>query len=89
MAIDIREGWSLRDHADPRPLVEGDGMIAVRSGCWLMVTALGLLVPVAAFAQNAQAEIVKNNEKFTASFNKGDVAAVAALYGEDAIAFPP
>jgi uncharacterized protein (TIGR02246 family) len=64
-------------------------MTIVRARCWLTATALALAFPLAAVAQDVQAEIVKNNEKFAAAYNKGDVAAVASMYAEDAIAFPP
>ena len=52
-------------------------------------TALALVFPLAAVAQDVQAEIVKNNEKFAAAYNRGDIAMVSAMYTEDAIAFPP
>jgi uncharacterized protein (TIGR02246 family) len=47
--------------------------------------AVGLIAP--AFAQQAEIEAV--NAKFIDLFNKGDFAAVASLYTDDATAFPP
>jgi uncharacterized protein (TIGR02246 family) len=64
-------------------------MTAMRARCWLTATALTLVFPLAAIAQGVQSEILKNNETFAAAYNKGDVAAIAAMYTEDAIAFPP
>jgi uncharacterized protein (TIGR02246 family) len=61
----------------------------MRIRCWLTATALTLVFPLAAFAQSVEAEIIKNNEKFAATYNKGDVVAIAAMYTEDAVAFPP
>ena len=40
-------------------------------------------------ADPARAAIEKQNAAFTAAFGRGDIAAVAAAYAEDAIAFPP
>jgi len=53
---------------------------------------VALAVP--AFAQAARtdaarAAIEKQNAAFVAAFGRGDMAAVAAAYTEDAIAFPP
>ena len=45
----------------------------------------GLTAPV--FAQQAEIEAV--NAKWMDFFNKGDFAAVASLYTDDATAFPP
>ena len=42
----------------------------------------------AAGAQD-KATIEQLNEKFVAAFNKGDAAAVAAMYTEDAVVLPP
>jgi uncharacterized protein (TIGR02246 family) len=42
----------------------------------------------AAGAQD-KATIEQLNEKFAAAFNKGDAAAVAAMYTEDAVVLPP
>jgi uncharacterized protein (TIGR02246 family) len=50
---------------------------------------IGLLsVGAPALAQN-KATIEKLNDVWTAAFNKGDAAAVAALYTEDAYVLPP
>jgi uncharacterized protein (TIGR02246 family) len=49
------------------------------------VFVVGLAPPV--LAQKAEIEAV--NAKWVDSFNKGDFAAVASLYTEDATAFPP
>jgi uncharacterized protein (TIGR02246 family) len=65
------------------------GMTAMRARCWLTAMALTLVLPLAAVAQDVQAEIGKNNEKFAAAYNQGTLGAVAAMYTEDAIAFPP
>ena len=53
----------------------------------ILVVALliGMIVP--SLAQKAEIEAV--NAKWTEFFNKGDFAGVAALYTEDATAFPP
>ena len=64
-------------------------MTALRARCWLTATALTLVFPLAAVAQDVQAEIVKNNEKFATAYNQGNLGGVAAMYTEDAIAFPP
>ena len=53
----------------------------------MIVAGLGLGA-APAVAQN-KAMIEKLNEVWTAAFNKGDVAAVAALYTEDAYVLPP
>ncbi|HEY4473457.1 MAG TPA: SgcJ/EcaC family oxidoreductase [Stellaceae bacterium] len=53
----------------------------------MIVAGLGLGA-APALAQN-KAMIEKLNEVWTAAFNKGDVAAVAALYTEDAYVLPP
>jgi hypothetical protein len=51
---------------------------------WRIVMIIGCLsVGSPALAQN-KATIEKLNELWTAAFNKGDAAAVAALYTEDA-----
>ena len=56
---------------------------------WRIVMILGCLsVSVPAVAQN-KAMIEKLNDAWTAAFNKGDAAAVAALYTEDAYVLPP
>jgi uncharacterized protein (TIGR02246 family) len=56
---------------------------------WRIVMIMGLLsLGSPAVAQN-KATIEKLNEVWTATFNKGDAAAVAALYAEDAYVLPP
>jgi len=56
---------------------------------WRIVMIIGCLsVGSPAFAQN-KATIEKLNDVWTAAFNKGDAAAVAALYTEDAYVLPP
>jgi uncharacterized protein (TIGR02246 family) len=56
---------------------------------WRIVMITGLLsLGSPAVAQN-KATIEKLNEVWTAAFNKGDAAAVAALYTEDAYVLPP
>ena len=53
----------------------------------MIVAGLGLGA-APALAQN-KAMIEKLNDVWTAAFNKGDAAAVAALYTEDAYVLPP
>jgi uncharacterized protein (TIGR02246 family) len=53
----------------------------------MIVAGLGLCA-APAVAQN-KAMIEKLNDAWTAAFNKGDVAGVAALYTEDAYVLPP
>jgi uncharacterized protein (TIGR02246 family) len=56
---------------------------------WRIVMIIGLLsLGWPALAQN-KATIEKLNDVWTAAFNKGDAAAVAALYTEDAYVLPP
>jgi uncharacterized protein (TIGR02246 family) len=56
---------------------------------WRIVVIIGCLsVGSPALAQN-RATIEKLNDAWTAAFNKGDAAAVAALYTEDAYVLPP
>ena len=56
---------------------------------WRVVMIIGCLsVCSPALAQN-KATIEKLNDVWTAAFNKGDAAAVAALYTEDAYVLPP
>lgn len=56
---------------------------------WRIVMIIGLLsIGAPALAQN-KAAIEKLNDAWTAAFNKGDAAAVAALYAEDAYVLPP
>jgi uncharacterized protein (TIGR02246 family) len=55
---------------------------------WRIVMIIGCLsVGSPALAQN-KATIEKLNDVWTAAFNKGDAAAVAALYTEDAYVLP-
>jgi len=56
---------------------------------WRIVMIIGCLsVGSPALAQN-KATIEKLNDVWTAAFNKGDAAPVAALYTEDAYVLPP
>ena len=56
---------------------------------WRIVMLIGLLsLGSPALAQN-KAAIEKLNDVWTAAFNKGAAAAVAALYTEDAYVLPP
>jgi uncharacterized protein (TIGR02246 family) len=56
---------------------------------WGIVIIIGCLsLGSPAVAQN-KATIEKLNDVWTAAFNKGDAAAVAALYSEDAYVLPP
>jgi len=56
---------------------------------WRIVMIMGLLsLGSPALAQN-KATIEKLNDVWTAAFNKGDAASVAALYTEDAYVLPP
>jgi len=56
---------------------------------WRIVLVMGLLsLGSPALAQN-KAAIEKLNDVWTAAFKKGDAAAVAALYTEDAYVLPP
>src|ERR1700750_2403979 len=60
-----------------------------RNAMWRFVIIIGCLsLSSPAGAQN-KATIEKLNEVWTAAFNKGDTAAVAALYTEDAYVLPP
>jgi uncharacterized protein (TIGR02246 family) len=55
---------------------------------WRIVVIIGCLsLGSPALAQKATIE--KLNDAWTAAFNKGDAAAVAALYTEDAYVLPP
>jgi uncharacterized protein (TIGR02246 family) len=54
----------------------------------ILVWCLGVLFAEQAPAQNV-ATIQKLNDKWTGAFNKGDAAAVAAMYTEDAYVLPP
>jgi uncharacterized protein (TIGR02246 family) len=56
---------------------------------WRIVTIIACLsFSAPALAQN-KATIEKLNDVWTTAFNKGDAAAVAALYTEDAYVLPP
>ena len=56
---------------------------------WRIVMIIGCLsLGAPALAQN-KTTIEKLNDAWTAAFNKGDDAAVAALYTEDAYVLPP
>ena len=56
---------------------------------WRIVMIIGCLsLGAPALAQN-KTTIEKLNDAWTAAFNKGDAAAVAALYTEDAYVLPP
>ena len=55
----------------------------------LFVLGLGASGFAQAKADPVRAAIEKQNAAFSAAFARGDVAAVAAAYAEDAIAFPP
>jgi uncharacterized protein (TIGR02246 family) len=56
---------------------------------WRIVTVIACLsLGGQALAQN-KATIEKLNDVWTTAFNKGDAAAVAALYTEDAYVLPP
>jgi uncharacterized protein (TIGR02246 family) len=54
---------------------------AVVAGC--------LILGAAPAAAQGKATIEKLNDAWTAAFNKGDAAAVAAMYTEDAYVLPP
>jgi ketosteroid isomerase-like protein len=56
----------------------------------LYVVAVAVLaLATAGFAQDAKAAIAKANAKFSAELKAGNAAGIAALYTEDAMAFPP
>jgi uncharacterized protein (TIGR02246 family) len=50
--------------------------------------AFAIVLAGSAWAQS-NATIQKLNDKWTTAFNKGDAAAVAAMYAEDAYVLPP
>lgn len=54
-----------------------------------MVLALVLLAPVSAFAAADEAAAKKLASDFTAAWNRGDSAAIAALYAADAVLTAP
>ena len=59
--------------------------MACIGGCLILILISGA---TAALAQD-KAAIQKLNDAWTAAFNKGDAAAVAAMYTEDAYVLPP
>jgi uncharacterized protein (TIGR02246 family) len=56
---------------------------------WRIVMMIGLLSLSSPALAQSKATIEKLNDVWTAAFNKGDAAAVAALYSEDAYVLPP
>jgi uncharacterized protein (TIGR02246 family) len=61
-----------------------------RSGMWRIAVIVGCIVVGAAPALGqSKAAIQKLNDEWTAAFNEGDSAAVAAMYAEDAYVLPP
>jgi uncharacterized protein (TIGR02246 family) len=56
---------------------------------WRIVMMIGLLSLSSPALAQSKATIEKLNDVWTAAFNKGDAAAVAALYTEDAYVLPP
>ncbi len=56
---------------------------------WRIVMIMGLLSLGSPALAQSKATIEKLNDVWTAAFNKGDAAAVAALYTEDAYVLPP
>ena len=56
---------------------------------WRIVMMIGLLSLSSPALAQSKATIEKLNDVWTATFNKGDAAAVAALYTEDAYVLPP
>ena len=56
---------------------------------WRIVMIIGCLSLSAPALAQSKATIEKLNDAWTAAFNKGDAAAVAALYTEDAYVLPP
>jgi uncharacterized protein (TIGR02246 family) len=59
----------------------------------LLSAALCAAAAVSVFAQDAfaqdKATIERLNDKFAQAFNKGDAAAVASMYTQDAVVLPP
>lgn len=66
-----------------------------RNRVHFLVAALALILFNRAFlagtpkADPARAPIEKQGTAFAEAFNRGDIAAVAAMYSDDAIVFPP
>jgi uncharacterized protein (TIGR02246 family) len=57
---------------------------------WRVVAVVGCLILwVAPSLAQDKATIQRLNDAWTTAFNKGDAAAVAALYAEDAFVLPP
>ena len=56
---------------------------------WRIAMIIGLLSLGSPALAQGKATIEKLNDVWTAAFNKGDAAAVAALYTEDAYVLPP
>jgi uncharacterized protein (TIGR02246 family) len=56
---------------------------------WRVAVVLCLILGAAPAAAQDKATIEKLNEAWAAAFNKGDAAAVAAMYAEDAYVLPP
>ena len=56
---------------------------------WRIVVIIGFLSVGSPALAQSKATIEKLNDVWTAAFNKGDAAAVAALYTEDAYVLPP
>jgi len=54
----------------------------------ILLVAASVLIAAPALAQSA-ATIQKLNDKWAGAFNKGDAAAVAAMYAPDAYVLPP
>ncbi len=55
----------------------------------LTILTLWILLPAAAAAGEPRAHIDDGGAKWVAAFNAGDAAAVAGLYTEDAVVYPP
>jgi uncharacterized protein (TIGR02246 family) len=56
---------------------------------WRILIIIGCLSLSSPAVAQSKATIEKLNDAWTAAFNKGDAAAVAALYTEDAYVLPP
>jgi len=56
---------------------------------WRIVVIIGFLSVGSPALAQSKATIEKLNDVWTAAFNRGDAAAVAALYTEDAYVLPP
>jgi uncharacterized protein (TIGR02246 family) len=55
----------------------------------VLVASAFLLAAAPTFAQQVPAETAATNHRFEQAFNRGDAAAVAALYTENATLLPP